>query len=63
MRTLTPQRRAAAICAACSAVIPSTSLLMFSSHSSPAHFFGGLIVGLAITLCIGSLALSRRSCA
>jgi hypothetical protein len=36
---------------------------MFSSHSSPAHFFGGLIVGLAITLCIGSLALSRRSCA
>ncbi len=62
MRKLTPQRRAAAICAACAAIIPSTTLLRFGSHSNAAHFTGGLVVGLACTLSMATLFSTRRAC-
>jgi hypothetical protein len=63
MRKLSPERRrAAVICASCAAIIPSSTLLMFGSHSSSIHFVGGLLVGLAFTVSIGTLIKSQRAC-
>jgi hypothetical protein len=63
MRKLSPQRRrVAVICASCAAIIPSTTLLMHGSHANGSAFAGGLIVGLAITLSVGSFIGLRRSC-
>jgi hypothetical protein len=63
MRELSPERRrAAALCAACAAIIPSAVLLMRSGHSSAFDFVGGLMIGLSITLSIATLVRSRRVC-
>jgi hypothetical protein len=63
MRKLSPERRrVAVICGACAAVIPSATLLMTGNHSNAMHFVGGLLIGLAVTLSVGSLVLSRRAC-
>ncbi len=63
MRNLTPERRrAAVICAACAAMIPSVTLLMRGTHSSAVDFVGGLVVGLALTISIVTLVRTRRAC-
>jgi hypothetical protein len=63
MRKLSPERRrVAAICGACAAIIPSTTLLMRQMHSNSADFMGGLIVGVAIVLSIANVSRLRRSC-
>ena len=63
MRKLSPQRRRAAVLAgACAAIIPSTALLVEGTHSVPAHFFGGLIAGIAVTLSLALLVRTRRAC-
>jgi predicted Kef-type K+ transport protein len=63
MRKLSPERRrAAAICGACAAIIPSISLAMRGSHSNAFDFAGGLIIGLAMTLSIATVIRTRRAC-
>ncbi len=61
MRALTRQRRTAAICGACAAIVPSSALLMTDHpNSSPTHFFGGLVIGVAFSISVGTFVLSRR---
>ena len=63
MRKLTPERRRAAIlCGACAAVIPSISLMMRDAHSNTIDFAGGMIIGLMITMSFAAVIRVRRSC-
>lgn len=62
MRKLTPQRRrAAAICGACGAIIPSSALLMqHRPASSPVQFVGGMLIGTALTISLAAFVSVRR---
>ena len=62
MRKLSPQRRrAAAVCGACAAIIPSSALLMqHRATSNPVQFVGGLLIGTALTLSLAAFVSVRR---